>query len=141
MPHFTVGTITALRGDVNNAPDCRTLVEWATLDTLAGTPDTVAFTMADGTMVKVQSLTVKKLPGYIVCSPGSEIVFCDLYFKLLGVTIAQPMTRTETVNGYRPAAWIQPRGLHDMPWPRHRADRCGVPCRKGARVREWKADG
>jgi hypothetical protein len=76
-------------------------VEWATLDTLAGTPDTVAFTMADGTMVKVQSLTVKKLPGYIVCSSGSEIVFCDLYFKLLGVTIAQPMTRTETVNGYK----------------------------------------
>jgi hypothetical protein len=59
------------KGDENHAPECQTVTEWAMLDSVAGTPDTVVFTMADGTVVKVQPRTVKKLPGYIVCDPGT----------------------------------------------------------------------
>ncbi len=107
---FHSGDYDCTAGDANNSPDCKTTLEWAELDTIAGTPTTVVFTMADGTVVRVQSLTVKKLPGYIVCTEANSafsssenyVVYCNLYFKLLGVTLeGLKSSRTETVNGYK----------------------------------------
>ncbi len=79
-------------GDEHNAPVCHTSLEWAQLDAIGGTPDTVQFTLADGVTVGVQSTTVTKIPGYVGCRVGTPVIFCDLYFKLLGMTQA-PMQK------------------------------------------------
>jgi hypothetical protein len=106
------------KGDENHAPECQTVTEWAMLDSVAGTPDTVVFTMADGTVVKVQPRTVKKLPGYIVCDPGTGlnlpgyqvgVYYCDVYFALLEkVNATSPVSRTEIVSGSKQEVQMSP---------------------------------
>lgn len=68
--------------------------------------------------MKVQSRTVKKLPGYIVCDPGTGlnlpgyqvgVFYCDVYFALLEkVNATRPISRTETVSGYKQEAQMSP---------------------------------
>ena len=70
-------------GDEHNAPECHTTLEWAEMDSIAGIPDTIVFTLADGSQVGVSSTTIHKIPGYIQCSAGSSIIFCNLYFEFL----------------------------------------------------------
>ncbi|MBZ5574584.1 MAG: PEGA domain-containing protein [Acidobacteriia bacterium] len=78
------GDYDCTRGDENNAPECHTVSEWAQLESLAGTPSTVVFTLADGSQVGVQSEAVNKIPGFIECGAGTPIIFCELYFEFLG---------------------------------------------------------
>jgi hypothetical protein len=80
------GEYECTEGDEHNAPDCRTILEWAQLDSIGGTPDTVLFTLADGSQVGVHSPSVHKIPGYVECNVGTPVVFCDLYFNILGMT-------------------------------------------------------
>ena len=48
---YHAGDYDCTRGDENNAPECHTLTEWAALDAIGGTPDTIVFTMADGSQI------------------------------------------------------------------------------------------
>lgn len=77
------GNYDCTKGDEHNAPICHTPEEWAELDRIGGTPDTVLFTLADGSKVGVQSVTVNKRSGYIECIPTAQVIFCNLYFELL----------------------------------------------------------
>ncbi len=83
------GDYDCTEGDEHNAPVCRTLLEWAELDSMGGTPTTVEFTLEDGAKVGVQSQTLTKVPGYIECGPGTSVIFCALYFDLLGRTMVE----------------------------------------------------
>ena len=94
---FHSGDYDCTRGDANNAPECHTLLEWAEMEAIAGTPDTVVFTLADGSQVGVQTHTMNKIPGFLECAPYSEIIFCSLYFEFL--TRQQQVPR-ERVNKY-----------------------------------------
>ena len=80
---YHAGDYDCTRGDENNAPECHTLVEWAQLDAIGGTPNIVVFTMADGSQVGVQSTTIHKIPGFLECGPGTEVIFCNLYYEFL----------------------------------------------------------
>lgn len=97
--NYHLGDDYCTRGTRNSAPVCHTVDEWAELDSLAGTPETAVFTLADGTVVKTQSNSVNKLPGYLVCFPGSQIVFCTLFYDLLSIS-HPPSYRTEVVSGF-----------------------------------------
>ena len=88
---YASGDYECTAGDDTDAPDCRTILEWAELDSIAGTPDTVLFTMADGVQVGVQSTSVNKIYD-TTCIPGISVIFCDIYYKLLGMTQA-PMQK------------------------------------------------
>ena len=88
---YTSGDYECTAGDDTHAPDCRTILEWAKLDSISGIPDTVLFTMADGVQVGVQSSSVNKVYD-TTCSPGDFIIFCDIYYNLLGMTQA-PMQK------------------------------------------------
>lgn len=81
---YTSGDYECTSGDEHNAPTCHTIAEWAQLDSIGGIPDTIVFTMADGSKVGVHSLTVHKIPGYIECTPSVSHIFCNLYFEFLG---------------------------------------------------------
>lgn len=101
---FQSGDYRCTKGDENHAPECHTLEEWAGMDSIAGEPDTVVFTLADGSQVGVQSRTVKKIPGFIVCDAGSDVIFCDLYFDFLtrqqiNPTKKTPYGQTEYMSG------------------------------------------
>jgi hypothetical protein len=74
-------------GDATHGPDCKTITEWAQLDSIGGTPDTVLFTMADGVQIGVQAPSVNKVYD-TTCTPGTSIIFCDLYYSLMGKTQA-----------------------------------------------------
>lgn len=80
---YHAGDYDCTRGDENNAPECHTLTEWAEMDAIGGTPDTVVFTLADGSQVGVQTVTVHKVPGFAECRPSSDYIFCSLYYELL----------------------------------------------------------
>jgi hypothetical protein len=80
---YHAGDYDCTRGDENNAPECHTLLEWANLDAIGGTPDTVVFTLADGSQVGVQTVTIHKVPGFAECRPSSSYIFCSLYYELL----------------------------------------------------------
>ena len=80
---YHAGDYDCTRGDENNAPECHTLLEWADLDAIGGTPDTVVFTLADGSQVGVQTVTVNKVPGFAECRPSSDYIFCSLYYELM----------------------------------------------------------
>lgn len=82
---YTSGDYQCTKGDENHAPECHTILEWAELDRIAGTPATVLFTMADGVEIGVQESSVHKVYE-TTCSPGVSIIFCDLYYKLLQAT-------------------------------------------------------
>jgi hypothetical protein len=84
---YTSGDYECTEGDDTHTPDCRTSSEWAELERIGGTPDTVLFTMADGAQVGVQSASVEKVYD-TTCGVGTPIIFCDLYFKMLGMTLA-----------------------------------------------------
>lgn len=84
---YTSGDYECTAGDDTHAPDCRTSLEWAELDRIGGTPTTVLFTMADGVQVGVQETSVDKVYD-TTCGVGTPIIFCDIYFKLLGITQA-----------------------------------------------------
>jgi hypothetical protein len=84
---YTSGDYECTAGDDTHAPDCRTILEWAELDRIGGTPDTVLFTMADGVQVGVQSTSVNKVYD-TTCNPGISVIFCDIYYKFLGMTNA-----------------------------------------------------
>lgn len=88
---YTSGDYECTAGDDTHAPDCRTIVEWAELDRIGGTPDTALFTMADGVQVGVQSSSVNKVYD-TTCTPGISVIFCEIYYKLLGMTQA-PMQK------------------------------------------------
>ena len=77
------GDYDCTRGDEHNAPECHTVLEWAELDAISGTPDKVVFSLADGSQVGVHSRTIHKIPGFIECSPSTQVVFCNLYFEFL----------------------------------------------------------
>jgi hypothetical protein len=103
------GDYDCTQGDEHNAPDCRTITEWAELDSIGGEPDTIVFTMADGSQVGVQSTTIHKIPGYIECSPASSIIFCSLYFEFLerqqvSLTKTSPYGQTEFLSAEEHAA-------------------------------------
>jgi hypothetical protein len=76
-------------GDEHNGPVCRTPLEWDQMNAVGGRPDVVVFTLADGAVVGVHSLTVKKnkIPGYIECFPAVNVTFCALYFEMSGKTL------------------------------------------------------
>jgi hypothetical protein len=97
---YQSGDFYCTRGTENSAPVCHTVMEWAELDAVGGTPDTAVFTLSDGTTVKVQSNSVTKLSGYVICFPGSAIIFCSLYYDLIGIALP-PMSRTVVVSGYK----------------------------------------
>jgi hypothetical protein len=73
-------------GDEHYAPVCHTPLEWAELESVGGTPNTVAFTLEDGARVGVQSDTVINIHDYVKCMPTSNVVFCTLYFEMLAAT-------------------------------------------------------
>lgn len=87
---YTSGDYECTAGDETHAPECHTILEWAELDSAAGIPTTVLFTMADGVQVGVQQRSVKKVYD-TTCDPGVSIIFCDIYFKLLGMTEISPL--------------------------------------------------
>jgi hypothetical protein len=87
---FTSGDYECTAGDENHAPECHTIQEWADLDRMSGTPTTVLFTMADGVQIGVQERSVNKVYD-TACDPGVSIIFCDIYFKLLGMTEISPL--------------------------------------------------
>jgi len=77
------GDYDCTRGDEHNAPECHTTLEWAEMDSLAGAPDTLVFTLSDGSQVGVHSPTIHKIKGFIECNAGTPIIFCDLFFEFL----------------------------------------------------------
>jgi hypothetical protein len=81
---YHVGDYECTPGDEHNAPDCRTIEEWAKVDSMAGIPDTLLFTLADGSQVGVSALSIHEAPEYTQCSPGVEFIFCNLYYEFLG---------------------------------------------------------
>jgi hypothetical protein len=82
---YVSGDYECTKGDETHAPDCRTTLEWAELDRIGGIPDTVLFTMADGVQVGVQETSVKKVYD-TTCGPGTSIIFCEIYYKMLEMT-------------------------------------------------------
>jgi hypothetical protein len=82
---YTSGDYECTKGDDTHAPDCRTILEWAEMERAAGIPTTVLFTMADGVQVGVQEVSVNKIYD-TTCHPGAFIIFCDIYYKLMGMT-------------------------------------------------------
>jgi hypothetical protein len=87
---YTSGDYECTAGDENHAPVCHTILEWAELDRISGTPTTVLFTMADSVQIGVQERSVNKVYD-TACDAGTPIIFCDIYFKLLGMTEISPL--------------------------------------------------
>src|SRR5438067_4707866 len=113
---YHVGDYDCAPGDEHNAPECHTILEWAEMDSLAGIPDTILFTLADGSQVGVSSSTIHKIPGYIECSPGASIIFCNLYFEFLGRQQIVPLRKskygqTEYLSGAEYTAASEARHL------------------------------
>ncbi len=92
---YHAGDYDCTRGDENNAPECHTLTEWAQLDAIGGTPDTVVFTLADGSQVGVQSISIHKIPGFVACGAGTPVIFCNLYFEFLNRQQVSPERRSK----------------------------------------------
>ena len=108
------GDYDCTRGDVNNAPECHTILEWAQMDALAGTPDTVVFTLADGSQVGVHGPTMRKINGFVECHPGTSIIFCDLFFEFLerqqvSMTKTSKYGQIEFISAEEHAAAIEAR--------------------------------
>ena len=92
---FQSGDYYCTKGDENHAPECHTLQDWASRDAIGGEPSTVVFTLADGSQVGVQSETVKKIPGFIVCGVGTPVIFCNLYVDFLTRQQVNPSKKTQ----------------------------------------------
>jgi hypothetical protein len=88
---YRSGDYDCTSGDEHNAPVCHTTLEWAEMDGIGGSPNTVVFTLEDGSTVNVQSMTLTKIPDYIECAPSANVIFCSLYFELLGRTQISPL--------------------------------------------------
>jgi hypothetical protein len=92
---YQVGEYECTHGSENSAPECHTVSEWAQMDMIAGLPERVVFTMADGSQVGVQGESMHRIPGFISCGAGEFIVFCHLYFEFLERQQVDMVTKTK----------------------------------------------
>lgn len=103
-------------GDENNAPTCRTLLEWAEIDRMGGAPDVVVFTLEDGSRVGIQSPSINKITDYVECSISARVVFCSLYFQMLEATQAsteRPAKYGQTVRLSADEYMAEIKATHD----------------------------